>query len=205
MADLDLSALEIARKLGSERFRTNDRELEFDLLAFWAWYSSDLASNTMRGVLAEYLVARDLGVAHVARREWDAVDLVTTQGVKVEVKSAAYAQSWHQDNWSRISFRVAPTLPWDSATNKYGTERKRQADAYVFAVLHHQDKKTLEPLNVEQWEFYILPTAVLDREIGAQGSISLSRLQQLGPVRARFGEVSAALDRLFPAPGRGST
>ncbi|WP_020133809.1 hypothetical protein [Streptomyces sp. 351MFTsu5.1] len=30
---------------------------------FWSWACSDLANNTMRGVLAEYLVATALGAA----------------------------------------------------------------------------------------------------------------------------------------------
>ncbi len=44
-------------------------------------------------------------------------------------------------------------------------ERKRQADVYVFALLSHRDKATLDPLNVAQWEFYILPAAVLDIKV----------------------------------------
>ncbi|WP_156153452.1 hypothetical protein [Domibacillus robiginosus] len=42
------------------------------------------------------------------RIEWNAFDLVTPTGIKVEVKSAAYVRSWQQVKNSAISFRIAP-------------------------------------------------------------------------------------------------
>lgn len=199
MVGQDLGALEIARKLGSEHFQVAGRDLDFDLLDFWAWCSSDLTNNTMRGVLAEYLVARDLGLAEGTRIEWDAYDLKTKHGLKVEVKSAAYLQSWHQTKPSSISFSIEPKYGWDASTNEYGTERARQADVYVFAVLHHRDKSTLNPLDVDQWDFYILPTAVLNERAPTQKKIALTRLEQFQPRKVRFGEISAALEDLFPS------
>ncbi len=67
-----LAALEIVRQLGDEQFRAGDRELGFNLLDFWQWCSSDLANNVMRGIVAEYLVARALDIATGTRIEWDA-------------------------------------------------------------------------------------------------------------------------------------
>jgi hypothetical protein len=47
--------------------------------------------NANRGRLAEYIVARALGLGvGDVRNEWDVVDLVTSTGTKIEVKSAAY-------------------------------------------------------------------------------------------------------------------
>jgi hypothetical protein len=77
------------RKSGTERFHRNGAQLGFDLLSFWQWSSSDLVNNVLRGRLAEYIVAQDLGVAGGTRTEWDAYDLQTKSGIKVEVKSAA--------------------------------------------------------------------------------------------------------------------
>ncbi len=84
--------------------------LEFDLLSFWQWSASDLLSNATRGVLAEYLVARALSDRASVRVEWDAFDAVTENGVRVEVKSSAYLQSWRQAKLSRITFSTRPTL-----------------------------------------------------------------------------------------------
>jgi hypothetical protein len=163
-----LDQLMVARKTGDEPLHVHGRHLPASVLTFWQWSASDLISNAMRGRLAEYLVALALGVADGVRIEWDAYDLQTVPGSTVEVKSAAYLQRWHQHRPSVITFDIHPTLGWTAATNTYSPERKRQADVYVFALLAHRDKATLDPLNLDQWEFYVLPTAVLDARLPTQ-------------------------------------
>ncbi len=195
----NLRALTVSRRLGTEHFHASGTHLPVTLLDFWRWYSSDLASNALRGVIAEYLVACDLGIEESIRLEWDAYDLVTQRGIKVEVKSAAYLQTWHQSKLSTISFGVQPTIGWNATTNEYGVERKRQADVYIFALLLHQDKATLDPLNVDQWEFYLLPTSVLDQKVMMQKQIGFAKLLRLQPMKVRFGEIAAAIERLFPS------
>ena len=104
----EATALLIKRKSGGEKFRDGGRELGIALLDFWQWSASDLVSNTMRGVLAEYIVAEALGIAgKTVRNEWGAFDLQTNENIKVEVKSAAYVQSWRQERHSVIQFGVA--------------------------------------------------------------------------------------------------
>jgi hypothetical protein len=58
-------------------------------------------------------------------------------------------------------------------------ESKRQADVYVFAVLYHQDKATLNPFDLDQWNFYVLSTKVLNERTRSQHSITLKSLQAL--------------------------
>jgi hypothetical protein len=156
------------------------RELDFDLLSFWQWSASDLLSNATRGILAEYLVARALEAdPEGVRDEWAAYDLKTRDGVKIEVKSASYLQSWHQDKLSRVSFVVPKTRAWDAATNRLDETPVRQADVYVFALLAHQDKQTVQPLDVSQWVFYVLPTSSLDARTRSQHSITMPTLCSL--------------------------
>lgn len=58
------------------------------VIDFWQWSMSSLLDNTVRGLFAEYLVARALGVTHAGVRvEWDAVDIVTESGLRVEAVS----------------------------------------------------------------------------------------------------------------------
>lgn len=197
--DTTLEKVAVTKKTGAEPFHANGQALPFDVLSFWRWSSSDLVSNAMRGVLAEYLVACALDVAGGTRVEWDAFDLVTRQGIKIEVKSAAYLQSWHQKQLSSISFDIHPTTGWDASTNTTSATRKRQADVYVFALLKHQNKATLDPLNVEQWAFYVLPAAVLDVKMPNQKRISLSTLERLGPSRVGFSEIASTIEIMFQA------
>lgn len=180
-----LGMREVTRRCGAEKFRTGAHELDFDLMSFWQWSCSDLLSNATRGIVAEFLVARALGIAaDGVRHEWAAYDLETPEGVTVEVKSSAYLQRWHQDQPSRISFVVPKTRAWDPRTNRLSDESARQAQVYVFALLAHQDKATVDPLDLDQWIFYVLPTAVLNGRTRSQHSITLRTLHEIsgGPV-----------------------
>ena len=60
---------------------------------FWAWAYSNILTNNLRGVFAEFLVGTALGVVEGTRTEWDAFDLLY-KGAGIEVKSSAYLQSW---------------------------------------------------------------------------------------------------------------
>jgi hypothetical protein len=165
-------------KTGQERFSRAGGSLEADLLAFWRWSASDLASNATRGRLAEFIVALAMGIPlNEPRDEWGAYDLQTQEGIKIEVKSAAYVQSWSQRRFSSISFRVPKTRAWDPNTNQQSDSARRQAEVYVFALLKHKDKRSLDPLNLDQWAFYVLPTCVLDSRLRSQHSITLRSLR----------------------------
>lgn len=198
--DTNLGTIVVSRKTGEEQFRAKGKPLDHNLFGFWQWAFSDLASNTIRGVLAEYIVACALGIASDTRREWDAYDLMTKDGVKLEIKSASYLQTWTQSKLSAISFDIAPTKGWNASTNEYSTEIKRQADIYVFCLLRHQDKSTLDPLDLGHWTFYLLPTSVLDANMPNQKRISLSTLLKLNPLQASFGEIAVAIKKIGTAP-----
>jgi hypothetical protein len=182
----DLGRLTVTRKNGDEEFHENGKVLDIKLLEFWQWSVSDLVSNVSRGVLAEFIVAKALSIdtTSTVRDEWAAYDLQTGEGIKVEVKSAAYIQSWHQNKLSSISFRTPKTLAWDPDTNSLDSEPSRAADVYVFALLAHKDKPTIDPLDVSQWCFYVMPTIALDNRTRSQHSITLRTLERLssGPI-----------------------
>ena len=168
---------------------------------FWQWSSSDLVSNATRGILAEFLVASALGLSNGVRNEWDAFDLQTETGIKIEVKSAAYVQTWHQRTLSRIVFDIRPTRAWDPLTNRLAKERKRQADVYVFSLLHHKDKETVNPMDLSQWTFYVVSTNQLDDVCGEAKSISLSGLKKLGPIACDFDGLRRAVEATSKGAG----
>ncbi len=174
---------------GNEHFFDGENQLPFVLSDFWRWYASNLLDNTMRGMLAEYLVAIAIGAKGSIRQEWDAWDLTTPAGIKIEVKSSAYLQNWHQEKPSSIRFGIQPTHSLQSETGKYQSELKRQADFYVFCLFTAREKKFSNPMQLAQWDFYVLPTSVLDQQCKAQKTIGLSRLLALGAERLSWGEL----------------
>ena len=191
-----LRAIEVERKTGSEPFHSQSLPIGFDLLSFWQWSSSDLIGNALRGVLAEYIVALAIGCNSGVRREWDTYDLEASSGIKVEVKSAAYIQSWHQTKLSTIQFGVQPTHSWDDRTNAYSLEKQRQADVYVFCVLTYREKLAADPLNLDRWDFYCISTDALNNALGAQKTIRLSRLLQLKPRTVSFWQLNGAIHQI---------
>lgn len=189
----ELGSIEQKRLTGEEPFIEASRSLGFDVASFWQWSCSDLVSNATRGILAEFIVAQAMGVARGVRDEWAPFDLTAQDGTRIEVKSAAYVQSWHQDRPSPITFRVPKSRAWEASTGQLSDDAKRQADVYVFALLAHDHQPTLNPLDLCQWEFFVLPTFELDRRERSQHSIALASLRVLAGGPVSFGELRDAV------------
>lgn len=183
---------------GGEPFTASGQATGVTVVDFWRWSASDLLGNALRGLVAEYLVAHALGATGQPRQEWAAYDVVTPDGVTVEVKSAAYLQSWRQAAMSKLIFGIQETRGWDAATNTYEVAVRRQADVYVFCLLAHQDKATVDPLNLDQWQFYVLPSRQLDAELGPQRSASLNTLIRVGARLSPYPDLGNAVSQAAP-------
>lgn len=184
------------RRLTSDQpFHRAGKPLDLRVGDFFIWAYSDLLSNALRGVLAEFIVGSALDACTNHRDAWEAYDLVTASGITVEVKSAAYIQSWAQKRPSRIAFSIAPARRWSANTGTYDADRRRQADVYVFALLAEKDPERIDPLDVSQWEFLVLPTRLLDQRLPNQKSVSLVALKSLAPIPATFDELATAVAR----------
>ena len=147
---------------------------------FWSWAYSDLLGNTERGDLAEYIVACALGIQNKERIPWNKYDSVSPEGITIEIKTSGYLQTWGQKKLSLLNFGIRPTKAWDRMTNDFDTQKRRQADIYIFCVHKHKDQNTVNSLDINQWDFYILPSKILDEKVGNQKSISLTSLLKIG-------------------------
>ena len=167
---------------GAETFKkAEDSPLAaVDILDYWSWAYSDIVGNTNRGALAEFIVARAIGSEPAVRNDWAAYDLETPSGIKVEVKSSAYLQSWHQTAVSAPSFSIRKAKEWSPETNEFGEERLRHSDVYVFCLLAYKgDKRLLDPPDLSQWEFYVVKTSEIDRIFEERASIGINQVQRL--------------------------
>ena len=190
----NLEALNPQPKTGQEHLTFDNSPVNIKLIDFWQWSQSDLVSNATRGILAEFIVASALELDLIVRREWDAIDFKTKKGLKIEVKSSAYLQSWSQKTLSDTKFNIRPTEGWYAETNTYIPEKKRHADIYIFCHLHHKDKLTVDPSNLNQWTFYILETSVLNEKLKDQKDLSLPGLLKLSPLECTFPEIKPAVE-----------
>ena len=65
------------QKTGNEYFYFDGMPTGYLLNDFWRWQSSDLLNNALRGVLAEFIVAKALGIdTNGPRFEWEPFDLL---------------------------------------------------------------------------------------------------------------------------------
>jgi hypothetical protein len=172
---------------GSEAFLG----LDATVIDFWRFALSDLRMNNARGYLAEFLVARAVG-STMPRVEWDAYDVLTPDGVKIEVKSAAYLQAWRQKKVSTIQFTGLASRTWAPETGYTGTP-SYNADVYVFALLTGTTHGEYAPLDVRMWEFYVLPRRVL--ETRGQKTMRLSTVQMLAGKPCTLDSLAEAVTR----------
>lgn len=190
-------AIHAKQLTGSEPILDDNGKPVAKTLDYWRWAYSDLLGNTERGAVAEFLVASALGISREDRISWNSYDLLSNEGIKVEVKASAYIQTWGQERLSDIRFGIQPTFAWDAETNVYDTEMRRQSDIYVFCVLKHTDQETIDPLDARQWDFYPLRTSVLNEKVGNQKGISLSKVQKLGAQKTTYSNLRDRIVELW--------
>lgn len=152
-------------------FGSDDTLPDTKIVDFWSWAFGDLCDDDIKGWFAEWMVAKLLGIPSVRRVSWANSDLITSDGVRIEVKSTAYWQSWKLvDEFGHT--RPGPThkLPEDRAigfgglqardartTSKSSDPPTHKSDLYVFAFQHETNPECWDALDLKQWEFYILP------------------------------------------------
>jgi hypothetical protein len=195
-----LGPIEVGKLEGNEIIHSDGNGLGVKVQDFWKWAFSDLLNNTNRGLFAEFLVAYALGLTDNVREEWAPYDLQTENGLHIEVKSAAFVQSWAQEDYTSIRFNIRETRAWDKDTGTYQEISKRQADIYIFAIQIHKDQKSVDCLNTSQWEFYVLPTHIMNKVAGSQMTIGLTSLKKLcAPIG--FAELPSILEKVGKSLG----
>ncbi len=189
---------------GDERFKLRGDAAKFTLYDYWRWMGSDLVSNVDRGIVAEFIVAMLLGARELKypRASWAGHDITYDKQetwASIEVKSAAYVQSWHRIDTkpTDIRFDIAPkALP-----TKFFRKPTRPVDAYVFCILGEPRAVYPNPLELEQWEFYALTTDALYDAVPMQKTIGLDPLRKLvekrGVYVANYEGLPKAIEELF--------
>jgi hypothetical protein len=161
---------------------------------FWSWGYSDILSNRNRGIFAEYIVGCALDQIEKPRVEWDAFDF-EYNGKKIEVKSCAYLQGWHQDKLSPIQWDIAKKKYLLAGTNIYSDEVTRASDCYVFCLYKEKDKNCTDNINdLKNWCFYVIATSEIDRIFVNQKSVTKKRLEKEGVVPVGFDELRKKID-----------
>ena len=149
------------------------------VLDYWRWAFSDVVGNTERGHLGEFIVAKAIGARAELARGWADYDIDAPWGARVEVKTSGYVQKWPQRCPSNISWGIGKTEGWSDDTGLVDPIKRRRADVYVFCLLHVLDKAEFDPLDLNQWTFYVVSTELISQFHDDRDRIGLSAIQKL--------------------------
>lgn len=155
-----------------ERLRGDEPLADTTVLDFWRWALSDLRMNLARGYLVEYLVARALRDPSPARVEWGPWNVEAEDGTLVEIKTCGRLQRWASKklstpSWSFKSVRADKI--WSNEAGDYvAVDPAKRVHVWVFALQTAEDPELYDPLELDQWEFRVVP----HRELLASGQTS---------------------------------
>jgi hypothetical protein len=147
---------------GNEHFTFEGTPTGSLLRDFWAWQSSGLLNNTLRGVMAEFIVGNALGVLDEHRETWEPYDL-TYKGKRIEVKTSSSVQEWEQESPSPLTFSIAS---------------KDNNDMYIFCAHLESDRNKANPLILDQWLFFPALTSDIIEELGEQKTARIGTVQK---------------------------
>ena len=82
-----------------------------------------------------------------------------------------------------------------NVTTTSATVAKRNCDLYVFC-LFTAKTKDVSILNLDYWDFYVLPTSVLDEKVPNQKGIALSSLLKLEPVKTDYAGLGSVIESI---------
>lgn len=176
----------------------DDGLVDATILDFWKWAFGDLCDDDIKGIYAEWLVHKLLGVQTPRRISWANSDIITPGGTRIEIKSTAYWQSWKfLDEFGRFEkspkhappaddskIRFSGLMARDSTSTDWSKTPGFKSDLYVFAFQKERQVEKWNALDLSQWEFFLVSADDL-RNLGWK-SVSLNTL------REKFGALSAA-------------
>lgn len=196
---------------GEEEFVDGEKMLGFNMIDFWRFQFPNIYDY--HGELAEFIVSMALGKTKPDNKDiWTLydIDYIADQGkaVKIEVKASAYYHAWQTEN-SKISeqrtFSIAKShssyieqseiLSGTRSTLSGDDRFERPSDIYVFCLNNGRNREEAYTLNVQNWEFYVVPTAKINDECGDNKTISLNRIHKMNIMPVSFGQLKAEIEK----------
>lgn len=179
---------------GDERFSYNGEKTDMTMLEFWRWHFSEIFD--LQSKISEYIVGKALGLKEAENvGVWTLYDMMY-RGKRIEVKETSYYHAWQSDEEPKSHNRsFGITKAYDDYTKKDSNYR-RQNDIYIFCLNTGETRADSYPLELEHWEFYVVPTITIDEVCKNGKSITLSRVRKLAD-KVSFGELKPKVDELI--------
>ena len=179
---------------GKEAFVFENEALGFNFLDFWKFHYSNIYS--LHGEIAEFVVARALGITKAQNAAYWTLWDITYRNIRIEVKATAYYHLWNSDGKvsKQRTFGITKAKgTYDSAISG-NSDFCRQNDIYVFCLNIGNTKEESNPLDLNNWEFYIIPTTIINEKCGNNKTISLGKIKSLGFSAKRYNQIKDEID-----------
>lgn len=158
--------INIEKKSGIEVFKYNNNYLPYTLKDFWSFQYSNLISSKVRDDISKFIVAKALNITDRKFEYFDGHDLTSKEGIPIEVRSASYITPLGENPSKEIEFNIY----------KNGDTKKIYGFIYIFCLLSHRSKEGLDPLDINQWEFYVTTKSNLEKILNGNEKITLKKL-----------------------------
>ena len=180
-------------------FVNGGESLGMTMLDFWKYQYSNIYD--MQEYIAEFIVGKALGIDEPMNRDgWTLWD-IDYQGKRIEVKQTSYYHSWQEKiaNGKISQQRTFSITPAFTRYKDSTTSYERQNDIYVFCLNIGTNEEESYPLDMANWEFYVVPTSVINENCTpAQKSISLGKVRKLAPL-TKYEELKNVIDSICEA------
>ena len=171
----------------------------FSVLDFWQYAYSQLKG--LGDTLAEFFVAKALGIEKAENvNYWTAYDMAY-RNKRIEVKATSYVHPWNTHISKVRTFSIEPTNNsyWGNFEDGINDGKKlsRQSEVYVFCLNSNTDIANSDPLKVDDWVFFVIPTYEINnycKDNPEQKKISLNVVKRMANGGVAFDALKAAVD-----------
>ena len=172
-------------------FTSNGESIGLTMLDFWKYQYSNIFD--LQESIAEFIVGKALEFTEPCNRNgWPLYDIFY-RNTRIEIKETGYYYSWQKNG------KISQQRTFGISTS-YGEDKikARQNDIYIFCLNTGTNAEESNPLEMDNWEFYVVPTSVINKVAESQKTISLGRVIKLAPA-TRYSELKGIVDSFIEA------
>lgn len=181
---------------GTEHFVYGDKITDMTTFDVWKYHFCNRFN--MQEYFAEFLVAKALGVDEASNSDYWSLCDVMYKGKRIEVKASSYYHAFKEYLNTPISpIRVFGITKAYSKYKDKNSTFERQNDIYVFCLNIGETAEESDPLNLKNWEFYIIPTAYINEVCGDAKTISIQKIKKLGFEGVSYFSIKGIIDQII--------
>lgn len=179
----------------NEKFIFNNNELDFGILDLWESKYSNIFN--MQDVIAEFLVEKALGIDKAQNTDYWTLYDILYRGCRIEIKQTGYYHPWNENgeisNIRRFGITMANSnYEFEDMENKI----ERQNDIYIFCLNTGETKENSNPMNIANWEFYIVPTKIINNICGDNKTIGLNKVREISK-KVTYDKIKETIDLII--------